>query len=198
MNAGTLSFAMMTPLTKPTAAAPPTPAMRPTRTEGKSGHAAVERRAQRQRREHRGEAHHPADREVDAGGDDDEGLAEAEQQHRNDRDQNVLRIAHGEEIDRAAGRQRHRDDEEQDQEAEEQPRPDAAQEQSERAAPACRRPGGGGRAARGHPRARDRSPAGLLRHVGQLLRSGENAAFEGARRGARGADQTAAAYLPGT
>src|SRR5271165_7371389 len=37
MKAGTLSLAIMTPLTKPTTAAPPTPAASPTRTEGKSG-----------------------------------------------------------------------------------------------------------------------------------------------------------------
>ena len=37
MNAGTFSLAMMTPLTRPTAAAPPTPATRPISTEGKSG-----------------------------------------------------------------------------------------------------------------------------------------------------------------
>src|SRR5271165_7290923 len=37
MKAGTLSFEMMTPLTKPTAAAPPTPAANPTTTEGNSG-----------------------------------------------------------------------------------------------------------------------------------------------------------------
>ena len=37
MNAGTFNLAMMTPLTSPTAAAPPTPAMRPTRTAGKRG-----------------------------------------------------------------------------------------------------------------------------------------------------------------
>ena len=129
MNAGTFSLAMMTPLTRPTAAAPPTPAMKPDEHRGKEGRAAVEGRAQRQRREDRGEAHHPADREIDAGGDDDEGLAEAEQQHRNDGDENVLRVAHGEEIDRAAGRQRHGDDEEQDEQAEKEPRPDAAQEQ---------------------------------------------------------------------
>ena len=97
--------------------------MRPMRTEGKSGHAGIERRSQRQRREHRGEAHDPADREINAGGDDDEGLTQSKQQHRNDRDQNVLGIAHGEEIDRAAGRQRHGDDEEQDQKREEQPTP---------------------------------------------------------------------------
>ena len=37
MKAGTFSLAMMTPLTKPTAAAPPTPAAKPTSTEGNSG-----------------------------------------------------------------------------------------------------------------------------------------------------------------
>src|SRR5271157_3175577 len=37
MKAGTLSFEMMTPLTKPTAAAPPTPAANPTTTDGNSG-----------------------------------------------------------------------------------------------------------------------------------------------------------------
>src|SRR5271165_6762750 len=37
MKAGTLSLAMMTPLMKPTIAAPPTPAASPTRTDGNSG-----------------------------------------------------------------------------------------------------------------------------------------------------------------
>ena len=143
---------MMTPLTRPTAAAPPMAATRPMRTEGKRGTPAVERRSQRQRREHRGEAHDPADREINAGGDDDEGLTEAEQQHRNDRDQNVLRVAHGEEIDRAACRQRHGDDEEQDEKSEEQPRPDAAQKQNDPLRPRASPGGRGRRAGEGHPR----------------------------------------------
>ena len=37
MNAGTLNFAMITPLTRPTVAAPPTPAMSPTMAAGNSG-----------------------------------------------------------------------------------------------------------------------------------------------------------------
>ena len=37
MNAGTFSFAMMTPLTSPTAPAPPMAAISPMRTEGKRG-----------------------------------------------------------------------------------------------------------------------------------------------------------------
>ena len=90
---------------------------------GKERRAAIERGAQGQRRKDRGEAHHPADREVDSRADDDEGLTEAEQQHRNDGDENVLGVANREEIDRAAGGQRHRDNEEQDEERRERPTP---------------------------------------------------------------------------
>ena len=141
MKAGTLSLAMMTPLMKPTIAAPPTPAANPTRTDGKQRDAGIEGAADRQRREDRGEAHHPSDREIDAGGDDDEGLAEPEQQHGDDRDQNVLGIADGEKIDRAARRQRHRDDEKEHHDAKENPSPDAAEEER-RALRSVSTPGG--------------------------------------------------------
>ena len=107
---------------------------------GKQGNAGIEGAAQRQRREHRGEAHHPSDREIDAGGDDDEGLAEAEKQHGDDRDQNILGIADGEKIDRAARRQRHRDDEKEHHHAEKNPGPDAAERRDARdAAPPSER-----------------------------------------------------------
>ena len=76
MKAGTFSFAMMTPLTRPTIAAPARAATRPMTTEGKSGTPAWNADRRRQGRKHRGQAHHPADREIDAGGDDDEGLTQ--------------------------------------------------------------------------------------------------------------------------
>ena len=89
-------------------------------------HPGVEGGADGERREHRGEAHHPADREVDAGADDDEGLAEPEQQDRDDRDEDVLRVADGQEAG-AGARDRHRDDEEDDQHREERPGPEPAE-----------------------------------------------------------------------
>jgi len=84
--------------------------------------------ADRQRRKHRAQAHHPADGQVDARGDDDESLAEAKEQDRDDGDENVLRVRDGDEVDRTARRQRHGDDENQDHEGEKHPRPDAAEE----------------------------------------------------------------------
>ena len=113
MNAGTFSLAMIDAVDEADQRRAADAGDEADDDRGKQRNAAIEGAAQRQRREDRGEAHHPADREIDAGGDDDEGLTEAEQQHRNDRDENVLGIADGEEIDRAAGRQRHGDDEEQ-------------------------------------------------------------------------------------
>ncbi len=67
MNAGTLSLAMMTPLTKPTAAAPATPAIRPTTTEGNSGAPLLnaQRRASAERTEPR-LITHPTDRSMPA------------------------------------------------------------------------------------------------------------------------------------
>ena len=93
-------------------------------TEGKSGTPALKaaRMASAERTE--AEAHHPADREVDAGADDDEGLAEAEEQDRGDRDEDVLRVADGEEADVAAAGDRHGDDEEGDHQPEEGPGPE--------------------------------------------------------------------------
>ena len=79
---------------------------------GEERHAGVEGPADGERGGDRAEAHHPADGEVDAGADDDEGLAEPEEQDRGDGDEDVLRVADGEEADRAAGGERHRDDEE--------------------------------------------------------------------------------------
>src|SRR5262249_17402674 len=146
MNAGTFRLAMMAPLTEPTTAAAPTPAINPIRTEGKKRQSAIESEAEGERRKDRGEAHHPSDRQVDAGADNDEGLAQSEQEHRNDRDQNVLGIADGEKIDRAAAGQRHGDDEKKHHQGKEKPCPDAAGEENETlhgsADAGGRRPGG--------------------------------------------------------
>ena len=90
MKAGTLSLAMMTPLTKPTIAAPATADGEPDEDGGKERNAGIEGTADRQRRQDRGEAHHPSDGKIDAGGDDDEGLTKTQQQNGDDRDQNVL------------------------------------------------------------------------------------------------------------
>ena len=60
---------------------------------GEKRQSGIEGRTDRECREHRGEAHDPADREIDAGADDDERLAEAEQQDRRDRQKDVLRVA---------------------------------------------------------------------------------------------------------
>ncbi len=159
------------PLTKPTAAAPPTPAANPTTTAGKSGRPELNepRIASAERTEAR-LITQPTDRSIDTGGDDDEGLAEAEQQHRYDGDQNVLGIADGEEIDRAAGRQRHRDDEEQDHEAEKHPGPDAAQED--------RRALRGGEDARSGAVAAPRGPDGAFGHDFGSLKLGRRGAVE--------------------
>ena len=162
MKAGTFSLAMIQPLTKPTRRRRRAP--RRARPHGeRQRRAGIVRVAQRQRRQHRGQAHHPADAEIDAGGDDDEGLAEPEQQHRNDGDQDVLRIADGEEVDRAAGRQRHRDDEEQHHHGEKQPRPDAAQEQ--RQPLQGRALAGAVRRRRGRRSSRERSRLAFLRQA---------------------------------
>ena len=99
MKAGTLSLAMITPLTEADRGRAADRREKPRTAERKSGTPGVEGGADGERREHRGEAHHPADREVDAGGDDDEGLAEAEEQDRGDRDEDVLRVAEREEVD---------------------------------------------------------------------------------------------------
>src|SRR5580704_2506450 len=67
IKAGTLSLAMMTPLTKPTIAAPPTPAASPTRTDGNSG--TPELNAPRSARAERTEARlitHPTERSIPA------------------------------------------------------------------------------------------------------------------------------------
>ena len=119
MKAGTFSLAMITPLMRPTSRAPATAAKNPMTTRGKERHAGIEGAADGERREHRGEAHHPADGKVDAGADDDEGLPKAEEQDGRDRDQDVLRVADGEEVDRAAVVERHGDEEEDDHQAEE-------------------------------------------------------------------------------
>src|SRR6185436_3114845 len=87
----------------------------------------IEGRANGKRREHGGEAHDPADGKIDAGADDDEGLAEAEEQDRRDRQQNVLRVADGEEIHRATVVDRYGDHEEDDHQAEERPSPEATE-----------------------------------------------------------------------
>ncbi len=67
MKAGTFSLAMMTPLTKPTAAAPPTPATSPARTAGNSGAPPLKaaRRASAERTEAR-LITHPTDRSMPA------------------------------------------------------------------------------------------------------------------------------------
>ena len=154
----------------------------------KERNAGIEGAAHRQRREDRSEAHHPSNREIDSGGDDDEGLAEPEKQHGDDRDQNVLGIADGEKIDRAARRQRHRDDEKEHHDAEENPCPDAAEEESRalRSRQHARRRGGVAR----------RQPRGAFGHgdsSGCWARPPER---EPSR--APAAPPTPEAYLPGT
>ena len=117
-----------------------TAAVKPMTAEGKSGTPCVEGPADGERRGDRAEAHHPADREVDAGADDDEGLPEPEEQDGGDGDEDVLRVADGEEADVAAADQRHGDDEEGDHEAEEGPGPEVAEGEDE---PLRRGPGRG-------------------------------------------------------
>ena len=145
MKAGTLSLAMIDAVEQPDHRAAADRGEEAGDRGEKQRRPGIEGAADGQRREHRGEAHHPADREVDAGGDDDEGLAEPEQQDRRDRDEDVLRVAERQEVDRAAARHRDRDNEERDQQAEEHPRPEPAERDHEMLprgafAPACRRP----------------------------------------------------------
>ena len=93
MKAGTFSLAMIAPLKSPTSAGARDRREKSHDHGRKKRHSGIEGRADGERREHRGEAHDPADREVDAGGDDDEGLAEPEEQDGRDRDEDVLRIS---------------------------------------------------------------------------------------------------------
>ena len=92
MKAGTFSLAMIAPLSSPTTTGAADRGEEPDDDRGKERQPGVERGADGERREHRGEAHDPADGKVDAGADNDEGLAEAEEQDRRDRDEDVLRI----------------------------------------------------------------------------------------------------------
>ena len=102
-------------------------------------HGGEQARAQRQRgvdrgqglhgprHDHGGEAHDEADREVDAAGDDDEGLAEAEQQGHRRRDGDALQVVAVEQEGDAVGRPRPGLEEDQEQE-QEQPRPGDGEE----------------------------------------------------------------------
>ena len=82
MKAGTLSLAMIVPLMRPTSAGAGDRRQKPDDDGGEERQAGIEGGADGERGKHRAEAHHPADRKIDAGADDDEGLAEAEQQNR--------------------------------------------------------------------------------------------------------------------
>ena len=98
MKAGTFSLAMIVPLTRPTTAAPATAARKPERhRQGNSGTPALNDARMACAESTEARLITQPTREVDAGGDDDEGLPEAEQQDRRDRDEDVLRVADGEE-----------------------------------------------------------------------------------------------------
>ena len=114
----------------------------------KQWHSAVVGRPDRQGREHGCKAHHPADRQVDAGADDHERLTEAQQQNRGDRDQDVLRVAQRQKVDRTVADQRHRDHEEHDHHHQKHPGPHPAEREDE----ALERSGraGGGKAHSNH------------------------------------------------
>ena len=115
MKAGTFSLAMIQPLTKPTTAGAGERRREPGRApRAEQRRAGIERvrAAPAPTAPRRGSSPSRRDRSMPAAM-MTKVWPEPEQQHRNDGDENVLRIADGEEIDRAAGRQRHRDDEEQ-------------------------------------------------------------------------------------
>ena len=121
MNGGTRNCAISQPLTSPGTKVTITPARMPHSIASKGGRPSdIEREIGGMGRDHRGQAHHEAEREIDAGRDDDEGLAEREQQRRGREDADRLQIVDVENEARAIGDPRP-DLEEHDQDDEEQP-----------------------------------------------------------------------------
>ncbi len=140
MNAGTRRREIRVPLMAPGTSAASMAASRP----GPQRQGGVDRgqRLHGPRHDHAGEAHDEADREVDAAGDDDEGLAQAQQQGHRRRDGDALQIVAVEQERGAVGRPRPGLEEDQQQE-QEQPRPGDGEER-EGGMPPLQRSGGHG------------------------------------------------------
>ena len=141
MNAGTRRREISVPLMAPGSRAASMAASRPARQ--RQGGVDRGQGLHGPRHDHAGEAHDEADREVDAAGDDDEGLAEAEEQRHRRRDGDALQVVAVEQERDAVGRPGPGLEEDQEQE-QEQPRPGDGEEREGRVAP-LRRGGGRGR-----------------------------------------------------
>ena len=123
MNGGTRNCAISQPLTRPGNEGDDHAGQNADSIARNGGRPSdVEREIGGMGRDHRGQAHHEAERQIDAGGDDDESLAEREQQRRGREDADRLQIVDVEDEARAIGEPRP-DLEEHDQDDEEQPRP---------------------------------------------------------------------------
>ena len=125
MNEGTRSFAMIMPLMSPKRAATPRPPAKPSaigRTSPRPDASVDDDDGAHDRRE----AHDPADREVDAARDDDERLAQAHEQDRDDRHQDGLGVAQRQEVESPSDVMLTLIPEERDEHEEEHPGPDPA------------------------------------------------------------------------